>query len=98
MDTQQHIIEVIQETVYRRVANTVDEYVHKNDAVLQQNNIAGIEWHLDVTVLTKTPIPTPQTNRAAQTPRTLFQRFIDFLTHIWPKAENAQERADQKAQ
>lgn len=46
-----HITEVIEETLQRRVRDTIQEYVDKNTQAFAENRIAGIEWNLQLTVL-----------------------------------------------
>lgn len=48
---QQHITELIEETLQRRVRNTIQEYADKNTQAFAENRIAGIEWKFGLTVL-----------------------------------------------
>jgi hypothetical protein len=88
---QKHITEVIEETIYRRVQNTIQEYVNKNQSAFAANQIAGVEWKLQINVLVDNLGLNPQPK-----PKTYFSRFIDFFTHLWRKAANSQELDDQK--
>lgn len=90
--TTTHIAEVIEETLSRRVKNTIDEYCAKNSDAFAQNRIAGVEWNLNLTVLVDTLRLNPQPK-----PKTLFQRFIDFFRRLCRKAENNQGPGDLKA-
>jgi len=77
--SQQHITELIEETVYRRVQKTIQQYVDKNHASFAANKIAGIEWSLQLTVLVDNlglnPIPKPS----------LSKRFLNAIKNIFRK-------------
>ena len=78
-DETSHFVEVIQETLYRRVENTINDYVEKNQDAFAENRIAGVEWNLGLTVLVDNlglnppPKPTP------------FKRFINAFKNFFRK-------------
>jgi hypothetical protein len=91
IDQTPHFVGVIEETLYRRVRETIDQYIKKNQDAFQANKIAGVEWSLGLTVLVDNLGLNPPSNPS------FFKRLIDFLTHLWRKVASAPVQADQKA-
>ena len=80
---QTAITEVIEEAIYRRVKETVDQYVKKNRPAFAENKIAGVEWSLQLTVLVDNlglnPAPKPS----------LFKRIINAIKNFRKEASQA---------
>ena len=69
---QKHIAEIIEETLIKRVKQTIDEYCKKNQDAFLNNKIAGVEWNLGLTVLVD--------NLGLRLPRpSFFKRLLNAL-------------------
>lgn len=77
-EQQTHIIEVIEEAIYRRVKDTINEYIEKNTDAFAENQIAGVEWNLGLTVLVDNLGLNPQPK-----PKSLFKRFIQLINRFF---------------
>lgn len=80
---QNYVIKAVEETLERRVRNTIKEYVDKNARAFAENKIAGVEWDLQLTVvidnLGLNPEPKPS----------LFKRLINAFKNFRKEASQA---------
>jgi hypothetical protein len=77
VDPTSHIADVIQETLYRRVQNTINQYIEQNADAFAENKIAGVEWNLGLTVLVDNLGLNPQPK-----PKSLFKRLINAIKNF----------------
>jgi hypothetical protein len=77
--SQKHITDLIEETLQRKVRNTIQKYANKNAQPFAENKIAGIEWNLQLTVLVDnlSLIPQPKSS--------LLKRFMNRLKGKKPR-------------
>jgi hypothetical protein len=77
---QQHITELIEEAINRRVKRAIDHYVKKNGFAFTEHKIAGIEWNLQLTVL----VDNLGLNPKPKTP--LAQRMLNAVKRFFTRA------------
>lgn len=87
-DNQKAIAGVIEEAVFRRVDKTISAYVKKNQRAFKANRILGVEWSLQIGVMTDDGVNIPETPKPKIS---IFKRFINGSKSFFGKANKAPE-------